>query len=103
MWTYLVLLVLCLDGDPLLAVDGLPDADVAGDERVLLPARDEDALVTVGLHHNCLAALMDESFVKLGSFKFKYKVTSAYSPDALWCHLLQSWPVCCKPAVYPHL
>ena len=57
MWTYLVLLVLCLDGDPLLAVDGLSDADVARDERVLLPARDEDALVPVRLDNHCLAAL----------------------------------------------
>ena len=61
MGAYLVLLVLCLDGDPLLAVDGLPDADVARDERVLLPARDEDALVPVGLHHHRLAALQVEA------------------------------------------
>ena len=50
-------LVLRLDGDPLLSVDRLADADVARDERVLLAAGDEDALVPVRLHHNGLAAL----------------------------------------------
>ena len=52
-----LLLVLRLDCDPLFSVHGLPDADVARNERVLLPAGDEDALVAMRLHHHCLAAL----------------------------------------------
>ena len=59
-------LVLGLDGDPLLAVHRLPDADVLGDERVLLAAGDEDALVPVRLHHHRLTALQRERQRGLG-------------------------------------
>ena len=48
-----------------LAVDRLADTDVARDERVLLAAGDEDALVPVRLHHDGLAALEREKEVSV--------------------------------------
>lgn len=37
--------------DALLPVDGLAHDHVGGDERILLPLGDEDALVAMGLDH----------------------------------------------------
>ena len=41
-----------LDGDPLLAVDGLSWHQVPCDQRVLLAAGNEDSVVPVGLHNH---------------------------------------------------